>query len=53
MHNYIHHDPEFKELILIVADKLKIDPYLIEKDYWIMHISRPEKTFSKQVALMN
>ena len=37
MHNYIHHDPEFKELILIVADKLKIDPYLIEKDYWIMH----------------
>jgi predicted nucleotidyltransferase component of viral defense system len=37
MRNYIHNDPEFKELILIVADKLKIEPYLIEKDYWIMH----------------
>jgi len=37
MRNYIHNDPEFEELILIVADKLKIDPYLIEKDYWIMH----------------
>ena len=37
MHNYIHHDQEFKELISIVADKLKIDPYLVEKDYWIMH----------------
>jgi hypothetical protein len=37
MRKYIHNDPEFEELILIVADKLKIDPYLIEKDYWIMH----------------
>ncbi len=37
MRNYIHNDPEFEELILIVADKLKIEPYLIEKDYWIMH----------------
>lgn len=40
---YLHDHPEFKELIRIVADRPmssdggKIDPYLVEKDYWIMH----------------
>ncbi len=34
---FLHQHSEFKELISIVADQLKIDPYLAEKDYWIMH----------------
>lgn len=34
---FLHQHPEFKELIQIVANNLKIDPYLAEKDYWIMH----------------
>ena len=34
---YLHDHSEFPDLIRIVADKLKIDPYLAEKDYWIMH----------------
>ncbi|PCI36849.1 MAG: hypothetical protein COB46_14265 [Rhodospirillaceae bacterium] len=34
---FLHHHPEFKELIRIVAGQLEIDPYLAEKDYWIMH----------------
>lgn len=34
---YLHHHPEFKQLIQIVSDKLTIEPVLIEKDYWIMH----------------
>ncbi len=33
---FLHQHSEFKELISIVADQLKIDPYLAEKDYWIM-----------------
>ena len=34
---FIHRHPEFEALIRIVADQLGIDPYLAEKDYWIMH----------------
>ncbi len=34
---FLHQHSEFKELISIVADQLKIDSYLAEKDYWIMH----------------
>lgn len=34
---YLHEHPEFYDLIRIVADDQKIDPYLAEKDYWIMH----------------
>lgn len=34
---FLHRHPEFKELISIVASQLDIDPYLAEKDYWIMH----------------
>lgn len=34
----LHNHPEFGELIRIVAEKQSIDPVLVEKDYWIMHI---------------
>jgi hypothetical protein len=35
--DYLHKHPEFPELILIVAEEKRIDPALVEKDYWIMH----------------
>ena len=38
MNNFIHRDPEFKDLLAIVAKERKIDIALIEKDYWIMHV---------------
>lgn len=34
---YLHEHPEFSDLVNIIATDLKIDPYLVEKDYWIMH----------------
>lgn len=34
---YLHDHPEFSNLIRIVAAEKKIDPYLAEKDYWLMH----------------
>ena len=34
---FLHDHPEFPDLIRIVASDQKIDPYLAEKDYWIMH----------------
>lgn len=37
MPDFIHNDPEFKELLNIVSSKKGIDISLIEKDYWIMH----------------
>ncbi len=37
MLDFIHNDPEFKELLSIVSSKKGIDITLIEKDYWIMH----------------
>ena len=38
MSNFIHRDPEFKDLLAIVAKDQRIDMALIEKDYWIMHV---------------
>jgi hypothetical protein len=35
--DYLHHHPQFGELIRIVAEEKGIDPSLVEKDYWIMH----------------
>ena len=37
MLDFIHNDPEFKELLSIVSAKKGIDITLVEKDYWIMH----------------
>ena len=35
--DFLHNHPEFGELIRIVAEEKRIDPALVEKDYWIMH----------------
>jgi len=35
---YLHERRDFLDLIKIVAEEKGIDPYLIEKDYWIMHV---------------
>jgi hypothetical protein len=37
MPDFLHNDPEFRELLAIVSSKLGIDTALVEKDYWIMH----------------
>ena len=37
MPDFLHNDPEFKDLLSIVASEHKIDTALVEKDYWIMH----------------
>lgn len=35
---YLHNHDNFKDLIELTAKELEIsDPYLVEKDYWIMH----------------
>ena len=35
---YLHNHPNFKDLIELTATEQGIsDPYLVEKDYWIMH----------------
>lgn len=34
---FLHRHSEFKDLVSIVAAQQGIDPYLAEKDYWIMH----------------
>ena len=35
--DYLHNHRQFAELIRIVAKERRIDPALVEKDYWIMH----------------
>ncbi len=37
MVDFIHNDPDFKQILSIVASNKSIDITLIEKDYWIMH----------------
>ena len=34
---FLHNHPDFDALLRIVADEKQISPYLVEKDYWIMH----------------
>lgn len=34
---FLHNDPDFKDLINQVAEEMSIAPFLVEKDYWIMH----------------
>ncbi len=39
MSYFLHERPDFRDLINITAEELKIqDPSLIEKDYWLMHV---------------
>jgi len=35
--DFLHNRKDFIELLNIVAEEKGIDPYLVEKDYWIMH----------------
>jgi len=35
--DFLHNHPQFPDLIRIVAAEKRIDPALVEKDYWIMH----------------
>lgn len=35
--DFLHNHPQFPELIRIVAQQKRVDPALVEKDYWIMH----------------
>lgn len=34
---FVHNDPEFDALLLIVADRRRLAPGLVEKDYWVTH----------------
>jgi len=36
--DYLHNHRQWADLIGIVAEDRSIDPYLVEKDYWIMHV---------------
>ncbi|MDR6845584.1 nucleotidyl transferase AbiEii/AbiGii toxin family protein [Flavobacterium granuli] len=38
MSNYLHNHKNFRDLLRIVGAELNIEPGLIEKDYWIMHV---------------
>ena len=38
MSDYLHNHKNFRELLRIVGAELNIEPGLIEKDYWIMHV---------------
>jgi hypothetical protein len=35
--DYLHNHPQFSDLMRIVAAEMRVDPALVEKDYWIMH----------------
>ncbi|MEI6050428.1 MAG: nucleotidyl transferase AbiEii/AbiGii toxin family protein [Bacteroidota bacterium] len=37
MPDFLHNDPEFKDLLAIVSTGMGIDTAMVEKDYWIMH----------------
>lgn len=36
--NYSHQRKDFLNLINLIADERSIEPFLVEKDYWIMHV---------------
>jgi len=35
--DFLHRHKDFTSLLRIVADQMKVQPVLVEKDYWIMH----------------
>lgn len=35
--DFLHNHKDFASLLRIVADEMKVQPVLVEKDYWIMH----------------
>lgn len=38
MSDYLHNHQDFRALLRIVGAELNIEPGLVEKDYWIMHV---------------
>lgn len=38
MSDYLHNHKDFSDLIKILAEEKGIEPGLIEKDYWLMHV---------------
>ena len=38
MSNYLHNHKDFAALLRIVGSEMNIEPILVEKDYWIMHV---------------
>ena len=38
MSDYLHNHRDFAALLRIVGNELDIEPILVEKDYWIMHV---------------
>lgn len=38
MLDYLHNHKNFRDLLRIVGADLNIEPALVEKDYWIMHV---------------
>lgn len=38
MSDYLHNHKNYRDLLRIVGAELNIEPGLIEKDYWIMHV---------------
>lgn len=38
MNDYLHNHKDFAALLRIVGNELNIEPILVEKDYWIMHV---------------
>jgi hypothetical protein len=35
--SFVHDDPEFVQVLRLVSDETRIDPSLVEKDYWVTH----------------
>ncbi|MFA1625696.1 hypothetical protein ACDY96_23880 [Rhizobium mongolense] len=35
--DFLHNHKDFASLLRIVAEEMKVQPMLVEKDYWIMH----------------
>lgn len=48
---FLHEHEDFRDLLLITAEKEQIDPVLVEKDYWIMHILYGLKQLGYDFAL--
>lgn len=38
MASYLHEQPDFKDLLLVLEKENGIIPTLLEKDYWLMHV---------------
>ena len=35
--SFVHDDPDFVQVLRFVSDETRIDPSLVEKDYWVTH----------------